>query len=100
MGPLDPDEMQKLLTERDSTDDLPLGITRYQAQKSAAIILAALDGHAAYAEASATVAKYLQTLALEAFPGNHRTPQSSTQLWKILDELPWPAPGPPEEQPS
>lgn len=100
MGPLDPNAVQNLLNERDSTDDLPLGITRYQAQKTSAIILAGLDGHTAYSEASATVAKYLQTLALEAFPGNIHTPQSSLQLWKIIDDLPWPAPGPPAEQPS
>lgn len=96
----DPDEFQHFLNERDSDDDLPIGITRYQAQKSAAIILAGIDGHTAYLEASATVARYLQTLALEAIPTEiHRT-QDSAHFWRIIDELPWPAPGAPTAQPS
>lgn len=76
-------------------------MTRYQAQKCAAIIMAGLAGHTTYAEATARVGQYLQAIALDALPKNaHRTAPTSDQLWQILDGLPWPAPGHPAKQPE
>ena len=100
MGPLEPDEYQELLAGRDEPDDALVGLTRYQAQKCAAILTAGQDGHTSYAEATDTVARFLQALALDLLPGMSRTAVGSAALWQALDELPWPAPGPPKGQPS
>lgn len=100
MEPLDPDEYQALLNANDELDDVPVRLSRYQAQKCAAIIAAGQDGHAAYAEATVTVTQYLQALALDELPGISRTAIDSATLWQILDDLPWPMPGPPADQPS
>lgn len=97
---MDPDEYQELLNGRDEVDSVPVGMTRYQAQKCAAIIMAGCDGHTMYTEATATVARYLQALALDVLPGNTGTTLTSGQLWLILDDLPWPAPGAPAQQPE
>lgn len=75
-------------------------MSRYQAQKCAAIITAGQAGHTTYVEATATVARFLQALALDLTPGMSRTAVGSAALWQALDELPWPAPGPPADQPS
>ncbi|MET0872427.1 MAG: hypothetical protein ABWX63_04940 [Paeniglutamicibacter terrestris] len=99
MGTLDPDKYQKLLAEPDELDNVPVHLTRHQAQKCAAIITAGQDGHAAYAEATSTVANFLQALALDMLPGISRTVTDSDTLWQILDDLPWPVPGPPAAQP-
>lgn len=100
MGTMDPDGYQKLLNAHDELDNIPVHLTRHQAQKCAAIISDGHDGHAAYAEATVTVAKYLQALALDMLPGIAHTPNDSVTLWQILEDLPWPAPGPPAAQPS
>lgn len=100
MGPLDPDEYQLLLAGRDEPDDAPVNLTRYQAQKCAAILTAGQAGHTTYAEATDTVARFLQALALDLMPGISRTTVGSAALWQVLDDLPWPAPGPPAGQPS
>ncbi|WP_411731944.1 hypothetical protein [Paeniglutamicibacter sp.] len=61
MGALDPDKYQELLNARDELDDVPVSITRHQAQKCAAIITAGQAGqagqagHTAYAEATDVV---------------------------------------------
>lgn len=100
MGTLDPDKYQKLLNTHDELDQVPVHLTRHQAQKCAAIISAGQEGHAAYTEATVTVAKYLQALALDMLPGISRTANDSATLWQILEDLPWPAPGTPAAQPS
>ncbi|MCV9996549.1 hypothetical protein OIU93_19990 [Paeniglutamicibacter sp. ZC-3] len=100
MGSLDPDDYQDLLNVRNELDNVPVHLTRYQAQKCAATITAGQAGHIAYAEATSTVVKYLQALALDELPGISRTATDSATLWEILDELPWPAPGPPKGQSS
>ena len=100
MGPLDPDEYQKLLAEYDELDDALVLLTRYQAQKCAGILTAGQDGHTTYLDATDTVARFLQALALDLTPGMSRTAVGSAELWQVLDELPWPAPGPPKVQPS
>ncbi|GAA3325926.1 hypothetical protein [Paeniglutamicibacter sulfureus] len=100
MGILDPDKYQGLLNAPDELDNIPVHLTRHQAQKCAAIVTAGHDGHAAYAEATVTVAKYLQALALDELPGLSRTAADSATLWQILDDLPWPVPGPPADQAS
>ena len=101
MGTMDPNGYQELLNGRDEVDNVPVGMARYQAQKCAAIIMAGLAGHTSYAEATATVAQYLQAIALDALPKNaHRTSRTSAQLWQTLDALPWPAPGHPAKQPE
>lgn len=100
MGPLDPDEYQKLLSGHDELDGTPVNLTRYQAQKCAAILTAGQAGHTSYLEATDTVARFLQALALDMMPGMSRTAVGSAALWQALDDLPWPAPGPPKGQPS
>lgn len=100
MGPLDPDEYQELLAGRDEQDDVPVAMSRYQAQKCAAILTAGQAGHTTYLEATDTVARYLQALALDTMPGMSRTAVDSAALWQTLDDLPWPAPGPPARQPE
>lgn len=100
MGPLDPDEYQELLTGHDETDDAQVNLTRYQAQKCAAILTAGQAGHTTYAEATDTVARFLQALALDLTPGMSRTTAGSAALWQALDDLPWPALGPPARQPD
>lgn len=97
MGTMDPNGYQELFNGRDEVDSVPVGMARYQAQKCAAIIMA---GHASYAEATALVAQYLQAIALDVFPGNAHPTRPSGRLWKILDDLPWPAPGVPAKQPD
>lgn len=79
---------------------MPPTLSSHQAQYCAAILMAGEAGHPAYAEAADTVARFLQTLALDLLPGIGRTPVGSAALWQALDELPWPAPGPPTDQPS
>lgn len=59
-----------------------------------------MAGHPAYAEASDAVARFLQTLALDLLPGMSLTPVGSAALWQALDDLPWPEPGLPKDQPS
>lgn len=103
MGSLDPDEYQRLLAGRDEQDDSPVRLTRYQAQKCAAILTAGQAGqagHTSYAEATDTVARLLQALALDLTPGTSRTAVGSAALWQVLDDLPWPAPGSPAQQPD
>ncbi|GAA1495162.1 hypothetical protein [Paeniglutamicibacter kerguelensis] len=100
MGPLDPDDYQELLAGHDETDDAPVRLTRYQAQKCAAILTAGPAGHTSYAEATDTVARFLQALALDLTPGIGRTEMGSAALWQELDELPRPAPGVPASQPT
>ncbi|MDQ0093061.1 hypothetical protein [Paeniglutamicibacter psychrophenolicus] len=100
MGTLDPDKYQELLNAHDELDNVPVRLTRHQAQKCAAIIAAGQDGHTAYAEATVTVAKYLQALALDVLPGISLTEKDGAALWQILEDLPWPAPGPPAQQPT
>lgn len=100
MGALDPDKYQELLDARDEQDDVSVHLSRHQAQKCAAVITAGIDGHAAYAEATPTVARYLQALALDVLPGTARIPAGSVALWRILEDLPWSVPGPPADQPS
>lgn len=100
MGTMDPDRYQELLNAPDELENIPVHLTRHQAQKCAAILTAGQDGHATYAEATLTVAKYLQALALDELPGISRTATDSATLWQILDDLPWPAPGTPAAQPS
>lgn len=97
---MDPDEFQELLTTHDELDEAPVDLTRYQAQKCAAILTAGQAGHTTYAEATDTVARYLQALALEIMPGISRSAAGSAALWKVLDDLPWPAPGSPARQPD
>lgn len=98
MGTLDPDKYQELLNTPDELDNIPVHLTRHQAQKCAAILTADQDGHATYAEATITVAKYLRALALDELPGLSRTDTDNATLWQILEDLPWPAPGPPMQQ--
>lgn len=98
MGTLDPDNYQRLLNTADELDDIPIRINRQQAQKCAAILTAGLDGHVVYTEATVTVARYLQELALDMLPGIARNATDSATLWKVLDDLPWPIPGPPSPQ--
>ena len=100
MGPLDPDEYQKLLAGHDETDDAPVRLTRYQAQKCAAILTAGQAGHTSYAEATTTVARFLQAVALDLMPGMNRIEVGGAALWHALDDLPWPAPGSPKGQPT
>lgn len=90
---LDPEKYQELLSAREEADDLPAGVTRYQANKCAAIILAGLDGHTTYAQETRSVALFLQTAAFEAGPVAGSLPRSAKDLWRHLDALPWPAPG-------
>lgn len=99
MGTLDPDKYQELLNAPDELDNIPVHLTRHQAQKCAAIITAGHEGHVAYDEATVTVAKYLQALALDMLPGISRATDSAT-LWQIIEDVPWPMPGPPAAQPS
>ena len=101
MCALDPEEYQELLNAHDTVEDVPVHLSRYQAQKCGAIISAGRAGHVAYAEASGIVARYLQALAFDTLaPGVRRVPDSSDALWQVLDDLPWPSPGPPARQPS
>lgn len=57
MGPLDPNDYQGLLNDRDELDNVPVILIRYQEQKCAAIITAGQSGHTAYAQAMATVVR-------------------------------------------
>lgn len=100
MGTLDPDKYQDLINAHDELDNIPVRMARHQAQKCAAILTAGHDGHDVYAEATVTVARYLQALALETLPGICCTATDSATLWQILEDLPWPAPGAPTDQPS
>lgn len=100
MGALDPDKYQELLNARDELDDVPVSITRHQAQKCATIITAGQAGHTAYTEATDVVARDLQAIAVEVLPGTSRIPTGSAALWRILEDLQWPAPGPPADQAS
>lgn len=100
MTRVDPDEFQAMLNERGDVDNVPLGMTRYQAQKCSAIIMAGQAGHISYIEASTTVAHYLRAIALDGVRESSQMPSDSETLWQFLDRLPWPRPGPPAEQPS
>lgn len=97
---MDPDKYQELLNERDNADDLPAGVSRYQAKKCAAIILAGLDGHTTYLEETRNVARFLQAAAFEGGEISGTLPRSADGLWRDLDALPWPAPGRPASQPD
>lgn len=92
---MDPEKYQELLSARDDTDGLPARVTRYQATKCAAIILAGLDGHLTYAQETRSVALFLQAAAFEAGMVAGLLPRSAGELWRHLDALPWPAPGRP-----
>lgn len=100
MGSLDPDEYQRLLAGHDELDDAPVRMTRFQAQKCAAILTAGQVGHITYLEATDTVARFLQALAMDLLPGMSRTAVGSAALWQVLDDLPWPLASRPKVQPS
>lgn len=92
---LDPEKYQELLSARDKADDLPAGVSRYQANKCAAIILAGIDGHLTYAQETRNVALFLQVAAFESGAVAGSLPRSAEDLWRQLEALPWPAPGRP-----
>lgn len=85
-------------------DDLPTSITVLQAQKIANIIAAGRRGHLAYQDATEDVIDFLETAALETLRDNMalgvQTTRSAAEIWSILDELPWPISGPPQDQPD
>nr|WP_176705542.1 hypothetical protein [Arthrobacter sp.]AXV46662.1 hypothetical protein pA58H3_p47 [Arthrobacter sp.] len=96
----DPDEFQAMLNERDDIDLIAVDMSRFQAQKCAAIIMAGQAGHTSYTEASTTVAHYLRAIALDGVRKSSQMPSNSDDLWQLLEHLPWPRSGPPAEQPS
>lgn len=82
-------------------DQLPVPLTVLQAQKIVAIVSAGRQGHQVYADATAIALDFLEASALEALQGTHvdvRLARGSAELWEVLDELPWPVPGPPRPQ--
>ena len=64
------------------------------------MINAGLDGHTVYAEATRTVARFLQASAMEADAGLGIMLPSAAELWRDIDELPWPLHGGPAPQPD
>lgn len=98
MGALDPDKYQELLAEPDELDNLPIEVSRYQAKKCAAIIMAGLEGHITYAEETKNVARFLHAAGFEAGGAPFGTlPRTADDLWQELNALPWPLPGPPKD---
>lgn len=83
-------------------DDAPVAMTVRQAQKLSAIIDAARQGHAAYADLLDKVTWFLTVAALEANPHiDARHSNSAAELWAELDaSVPWPLHGPPRAQPD
>lgn len=94
----DPADRQHHLDEPLADDDAAVTLTALQAQKVAAVLSAALEGHALYAGAARAALDLLQACALEA-KGITVTP-SSAQAWTLLDDVPWPVPGAPRPQPD
>ena len=95
---MDPFERQGYLNECHEGDGALVAVTHFQAMKCAAIITAGLDGHTVYAEASRTVARFLQASAMEADAGHGIMWPSAAELWRDIDELPWPLQGGPAPQ--
>ncbi|WP_144757155.1 hypothetical protein [Curtobacterium pusillum] len=83
-------------------DDVPVAVTVRQVQKIAAIIDAARQGQAAYADLLDKVTWFLTVAALEANPHiDARHSRSAAELWAELDvSVPWPLHGPPRSQPD
>lgn len=98
MGTLDPDKYQELLSAHDELDNVPVRLTRYQAQKCAAIISAGRDGHLTYAEETKNVARFFQAIAFEAGGQPFGTlSRIADDIWRELNDLPWPQPGLPKD---
>lgn len=100
MSDVDPMERQDFLNERHEGDGGRVAVTHFQAMKCAAIITAGLDGHTAYAEATRTVARFLQASAMQADAGYDIMRPTAAELWRDIDGLPWPAHGGPTPQPD
>lgn len=96
----DPDEYQKTLRAPIDGEDEPTGITVLQAQKVAAIVEAANDGHTGFAEYMPVVARYLHAAAIEAQSGEGVVRPTARESWAILDDVPWPPVGGPKPQSS
>ena len=97
---MDPLDRQDLFNERHEGDGAPVAVNHFQAMKCAAVIQAGLDGHTVYAEASRTVARFLQASAMEADAGYDIMRPTAAELWRDIDDLPWPLHGGPAPQPD
>lgn len=72
-------------------NDVLASITVFQARKCAAIIQAYRDGQGKWGEHVGTVEKFLHAAAFEGEGLGWVMRPSSSELWDLLSELPWPA---------
>lgn len=91
------EQREALIRKPLADDDLPLGITRYQGLKCAAIAEAVALGHTSYLPALDQVSQLLRAAAHEGI-GQVSHPDSA-ETWTRIDAWPWPQPGPPRTQP-
>lgn len=85
-------------------DDLPVTLTMLQVRKILLIISAGQRGHLVYQEATDKAVAFLETAANETLRDNGlidiQMTRTAADIWRELDELPWPIPGPPQTQPD
>lgn len=95
------EEYQKATDGPQPDDDLPVALTVRQADKIAAIIDAAANGHLTYLDLLKKVSWFLNISSLEAKPNFGISNRSAAELWAEIDAaVPWPRHGKPRSQPD
>lgn len=93
----DPDHYQDANERRSPDDENAVLLSKYQAQKCAAIISALADGHTLWADGARKVCDFLSAIALESVQGVQIKP-GAAESWAIIEAMPWPPPGKPRRQ--
>lgn len=96
--PIDPDDREQLITRPQPGDDDPVCLTRFQMQKVACIIDAALVGHELWRDHAIAAVDLLYTAAAEAGRAGGVRPSAAERWHRDLEHLPWPPSGPPKPQ--
>lgn len=96
---LDPDEQDALRRKHLEGDENPPALTSYQTRRCATIIDVYLDGHQGWRDHVHTVVEFLHAAATEgATKGSGVMARPTSELWPLIDALPWPPNGPPKPQ--
>lgn len=98
---IDPEDRDELITSPRPGDDAPVQLTKFQVQKIACILDAALTGHELWREHAIAAVDLLHTAGIEAgMPPDVVRPSAADRWVRDLASLPWPPSGPPSPQPE
>lgn len=96
---IDPDETEALRRQPLDGDNDPPALTSYQTRRCATIIDAYMNGHDGWHQHVHTVVAFLHAAATEGATGGRAVMSRPTsELWPLIDALPWPPSGGPQPQ--